>query len=120
MTHDPLPQDLRQRADIAETNGKPATFTAAELMAMELPPVRWVIPDILPEGVTFLAGKPKMGKSWMALGLGIAVATGGVALGTKQVEQGEVLYLALEDNRRRIHNRLNKLLSGRTAPANST
>jgi hypothetical protein len=87
-------------------------------MAMELPPVRWVIPDILPEGVTFLAGKPKMGKSWMALGLSIAVATGGVALAAKRVEQGEVLYLALEDNRRRIHNRLNKLLAGRSAPAN--
>jgi hypothetical protein len=118
MTYDPLPQDLRQRATIAQTNGKPATFTAAQLMAMELPPVRWVIPDILPEGVTFLAGKPKMGKSWMALDLSRAVATGGVALGTKQVAQGEVLYLALEDNRRRIHNRLNKLLAGRPAPAN--
>jgi hypothetical protein len=118
MTYDPLPRDLRQRATIAETNGKPATFTATELMAMELPPVRWVVPDILPEGVTFLAGKPKMGKSWMALGLSIAVATGGVALATKRVEQGEVLYLALEDNRRRIHNRLNKLLAGRPAPAN--
>ena len=118
MTHDPLPRDLRRRATIAETNGKPATFTAAQLMAMELPPVRWVIPDILPEGVTFLAGKPKMGKSWMALGLSMAVATGGVALATKSVEHGEVLYLALEDNRRRIHNRLNKLLAGQPAPAN--
>jgi hypothetical protein len=49
--------------------------------------------------------------------LSIAVATGGVALGTKQVEQGEVLYLALEDNKRRIQNRLNKLLAGRPAPA---
>jgi hypothetical protein len=118
MTYDPLPQDLQQRATIAETNGKPATFTAAQLMAMEIPSVRWVIPDILPEGVTFLAGKPKMGKSWMALGLSIAVATGGVALASKRVEQGEVLYLALEDNRRRIHNRLNKLLAGQPAPAN--
>jgi hypothetical protein len=80
--------------------------------------VKWVVPDVLPEGVTFLAGKPKMGKSWMGLDLGIAIATGGVALGTKPVEQGEVLYLALEDNRRRIHNRLEKLLPGRAAPAN--
>jgi AAA domain len=98
--------------------GEVRIFTAGDLMDEELPPVKWVVPDILPEGVTFLAGKPKMGKSWMGLGLSIAVATGGVALGTKRVEQGEVLYLALEDNKRRIQNRLNKLLAGRPAPAN--
>jgi len=102
---------------LGERFGPVRIFTAADLMAEDLPPVRWVVPDILPEGVTFLAGKPKMGKSWMALGLSIAVATGSVALGTKRVEQGEVLYLALEDNRRRIHKRLKKLLAGRPAPA---
>lgn len=103
---------------IGERFGVVRIYRADEIVAETLPPVKWVVPDILPEGVTFLAGKPKMGKSWMALGLSIAVATGGVALGTKQVEQGEVLYLALEDNRRRIQNRLNKLLAGRPAPAN--
>jgi hypothetical protein len=87
-------------------------------MAEEMPPVRWVVPDILPEGVTFLAGRPKLGKSWMVLGVSLAVATGGVALGTKRVEQGEVLYLSLEDPKRRIHNRLGKLLSDRPAPPN--
>jgi len=40
-----------------------------------------------------------------------------VALGTKRVEQGECLYLALEDTRRRLQRRLDKLLSGRAAPA---
>ena len=49
-----------------ERNGKPKTFTAAELMAEDLPEVPWVVPDVLPEGVTFLAGKPKLGKSSMA------------------------------------------------------
>jgi hypothetical protein len=102
---------------IAEGNGhKPRTFTAAELMAMEMPPVTWVVPDILPEGVTLLAGKVKMGKSWMVLGKALATATGGVALGMKRVEQGEVLYLALEDNKRRLRERLSKLLAGGVAP----
>ena len=110
MPHDLIPQDLRQRATNPERNGKPATFTAAELMKMELPPVRWVIPGILPEGVTFLAGKPKLGKTWMAQGISIATATGGVALGTKPVEQGEVMHMALEDNTRRLKERMEKLL----------
>jgi RecA-family ATPase len=104
-------------APIGQPFGVVRVFTAAELMAEELPPVRWVVANILPEGVTFLAGRPKLGKSWMMLGLGVAVATGGVALGTKRVEQGEVLYISLEDPRRRLHNRLGKLLSDQPAPA---
>jgi RecA-family ATPase len=116
MARDPLPQDLRQRAAIPERNGKSATFTAAELMKMELGPVRSVVPGILPEGVTCLAGKAKIGKTWMAQGISIATATGGVALGTKPVEQCEVLYLALEDNVRRLQKRLRKLLPSGVAP----
>lgn len=100
----------------AQKNGKPETFTAADLMALELPETRWAVPDIVPEGVTLLVGKPKLGKSWLTLGFGVATATGGVALGTKRVEQGECLYLALEDNRRRLQKRLTKLLSGSPAP----
>ena len=97
-------------------NGKLETFTAADLMALNLPAVNWIVEDILPQGVTLLAGKPKMGKSWMALGLALAVATGGVALGKKQAAQGEVLYLALEDNPRRLHRRVKKLM-GNTEPS---
>jgi RecA-family ATPase len=60
-----------------------------------------------------------MGKSWMSLSLGIAIATGGIALGTKRVEQVEVLGLFLEDESTlRIQNRTGKLLAGRPAPPN--
>jgi AAA domain len=62
------------------------TFTAGDLMAQELPEPSWIVPDILAEGVAILAGKPKLGKSWMALGLCVAVASGGYALGTNPVE----------------------------------
>ena len=93
------------------------TFTAADLMKEELPPVRWAVPGILPEGLSLLAGKPKLGKSWLALGLAVAKASGGgVALGKIPVDQGEVLYLALEDNRRRLQNRLRKVLGGDPPP----
>jgi hypothetical protein len=91
------------------------TFTAAELLDEELPPIREVVPGILPEGVTLLAGKPKLGKSWKALDLCIATATGGYALGKIHVEKGAALYLALEDNKRRMRKRLQKRLS-RSAP----
>jgi hypothetical protein len=89
----------------------PDTITGNELRDKEFPPITWVVPGILPAGVTLFGGREKMGKSWMAFGLAIAVATGGVALGTKRVEQGRALYLSLEDSERRLHRRINKLAS---------
>jgi hypothetical protein len=97
-------------------NGRPKTFTAAELLALDLPPVAPVVEGLLHEGVTVFAGKPKMGKSWMMLALAIAVATGDKVLGNLPVQQGEVLYLALEDNLRRLKQRTKKLF-GQQPPA---
>ena len=79
-------------------------------MSMQIAPMRWVIPDILPEGLLLLCGKPKLGKSWLGLGIALDTASGGYALGKKQVERGEVLYLALEDNERRLQSRVNVVL----------
>ena len=91
------------------------SWTAAELLAADLPEPRSAVDGLLPEGFAFMAGAPKLGKSWLGLGLGIAVAAGGHVLGAIEVEQGEVLYLALEDNPRRLQNRLRMLL-GQTRP----
>ena len=74
----------------------------------------------MPEGVALLAGKPKLGKSWLALGLCVAVASGGVTFGTVHVEKGAALYLALEDNERRRQFRLAKILAGPRFPTDST
>jgi RecA-family ATPase len=79
-------------------------------------PTRWAVQGVLPEGVTLLAGKPKQGESWMALGLWEAIAAGGVAFGTRRVEKGETLYLALEGNERRMQKRIRKVLDGRGCP----
>src|SRR5215208_6180202 len=94
----------------------PTTMSAAELMDKELPPVRWAVSGVLPEGVTILAGKPKMGKSWLALGLCVSVAAGGYALGKIPAECGGALYLGLEDQERRLQRRLKKVLAGENAP----
>ena len=97
-------------------NGKPETLSAADLMALDLLPATPVVQGILYVGVTLFAGKPKIGKSWMMLALALAVTTGSTIFGTTSVQQGEVLYLALEDNRRRLQRRMKKLLSDREAP----
>jgi hypothetical protein len=91
------------------------SWTAAELLTADLPSPRWAVEELFPEGLALLAGAPKLGKSWLALALGIALAAGGHALGKIEVEQGDVLYLALEANARRLQGRL-RLLLGEDLP----
>ena len=52
----------------------PTTITANALQSEEFPPLRYAVEGYLAEGVTLLAGKPKIGKSWMALDFAMAVA----------------------------------------------
>jgi hypothetical protein len=87
------------------------TFTAAQLRLKQFPPVSYVIPGLLPESLSIIAGRPKIGKSWLALDIGIAVAAGRYCLGDRKPTQGDVLYAALEDNPRRLQRRIDKLLS---------
>lgn len=91
------------------------TFSLADLMQEEFPPVNWAVHGLLPEGTMLFAGKPKMGKSWLALGVCISIATGGKALGEYEVEVGDVLYLALEDQPRRLRSRAAELLKSELA-----
>lgn len=86
--------------------------TLKGLMAKHFDEPIWVVPGLLSEGLNILAGKPKMGKSMMALNLGMTVAAGGKALGNIQTTAGDVLYLSLEDRTRRIQSRARKMLKG--------
>ncbi len=95
-------------------------WTADELMATEFPEPRWAVPGIISEGVNLLAGPPKVGKSWLSLGLALAVAAGGQAMDSIPVDGGPVLYLALEDTPRRLQTRMRKLLDSNRAPATLT
>ena len=85
-------------------------YTAADLQWMEFPPLQFIIPGYLVEGLTLLVGKPKRGKSWMALDWVLAIAHGGYAFGTIQCDEGDCLYMALEDSQRRMQRRIKQLL----------
>jgi hypothetical protein len=94
---------------IKRKKAQPETSTRrnlSELRRHQFAPIRWAIEDLLPQGFAVLASKPKLGKSWMLLGWGLAVAAGGVALEKYSASPGDVLLLALEDSERRIQSRL--------------
>lgn len=80
-------------------------WTATELQNATFPEPRWIIPGLLPEGMTLFGGRAKLGKSWAALQIAHAVGTGGTVFGAP-VETRRVLYLALEDGPRRVRSRM--------------
>jgi len=103
---------LRRRPELAalvsadqSSDEHKGRWTADELLSAQFPPIVWVVPDLLPEGLSFLAGRPKLGKSWLALQIARAVTCGGRFLSCT-VAQGPVLYLALEDGKRRLQSRM--------------
>ena len=98
--------------DFEPKTGKPDPIHIAELMAKTFPPLKWIVPDVLPEGLSLLAGPSKIGKSWMALDLALAVSMGRCFLGYDLI-QGDVLYWALEDGQRRIKSRIQTLFAGK-------
>ena len=92
-------------------------ITAAALQSKQFEPVRIILPGLIPEGTTILAGKPKVGKSWLALDVCLAVADATrFALGDKKPVHGDVLYLALEDNQRRLTKRIDKIVQSSDWP----
>lgn len=82
-------------------------WTSRTLLAASLPPPVWIVEGLLPEGLTFLAGRPKRGKSWLALQAAVDVTTARSTLGPTTT--GRVLYLALEDSPRRLQSRLQQM-----------
>jgi hypothetical protein len=84
-------------------------ISARALMAKQFDPIKYVVPGYIVEGLTIFAGAPKLGKSWACLGMAVAVASGGVAFGSIRCDEGDVLYLALEDNERRLQDRLRQM-----------
>ena len=76
------------------------------------PPLTYIVPKLLPAGLTLIAGPPKIGKSLLVLDWLLAVASGGLALGKQPIGQAQdVLYLALEDGDRRLQARCRHLLA---------
>jgi hypothetical protein len=80
-----------------------------DLMAISFPPIRWIVEGYIAEGLAILAGRQKLGKTWLALDWALGVACGGMAMGSIKCEPGDVLYIDLENGHRRIQARINVL-----------
>ena len=88
----------------------------ADLVALEFPTQRFLVDGLIPAGqLIMLGGRGKAGKSWLILQLIAAVDRGQPFLG-RSTAAGKVLYLALEDGRRRLNQRP-KILKWKPSPS---
>lgn len=109
--------EIRLLIDDAEEYGRSVTASPIErkstkgLKMKKFEDPKWLIPTILPEGVSLLAGRPKMGKSYLVLESLIAMSCGGFAFGSKDLQcpKRGVLYISLEDGEKRLQSRIQEL-----------
>lgn len=94
-------------------------FRVSDLSSADLPPLQWAVVGLLPAGLTIFAAPPKTGKSLACLALAAAVAADPTQTGTFpefwgfSVIPGDVLYVDLEDSKRRLLDRFEKMRLGR-------
>lgn len=92
-------------------------MSAKDLQNQNIPVPNIIVQHMIYQGLSVIASPPKLGKSWLSLDLAICIATGQDFLGNK-TEQGDCLYLALEDSYHRLQSRLNLILGDKKAPDN--
>ena len=88
--------------------GSLTTVSMSELFDTVYPPKLEIIDGLLYAGTYLFVGAPKIGKSFFMAQLSYHIASG-IELWNYPVHQGEVLYLALEDDYARIQKRLYKM-----------
>ena len=84
------------------------TVTYNQLMDEVLPYRRTLIEGLLVTGAYILAGAPKIGKSFLVAQIAYQVSTG-QDLWDYKVHGGTVLYLALEDDKKRLQERMARM-----------
>ena len=75
------------------------------LLDLDLPATKFVIKDLLPQGLAIIGGSPKVGKSWLMLDWCVRIAKG-EKIWNFPVTQGTTLYVSLEDTASRLQERL--------------
>ena len=102
---------------IRSRNGHLPTPQSAEaLLRKQFAPLRCFAQDLLAEGLTILAGKPKKGKSYLALDMSLSIAVGREVFMKFASERARVLYISLEDGERRLQRRLLAIQPNLTTP----
>ena len=113
--------DFNDLGEWKESEPKKVDHLEAESMkslgSRYIAPPKFIVPGLIPYGITVLASPPKYGKSWLCLDMALSVATGTPFMG-QQTNRDGVIYLALEDGDYRLQERGKKVAGSRELPEN--
>jgi hypothetical protein len=119
LTGHPADRPDAEREPRAELHGY--IESGAEFLAGEDAPESFIVGELIPAGRTILAhGEPRTRKSWWAVELALAAATGTPAFGLARFTAPAavpVLYSSQEDGRRDVRGRVRRFLAGRRLQA---
>lgn len=94
-----------------KTERAKTSWTGKEILEVEETPVNWLIEEILPQGFGFIAGRKKIGKSFLVLQACLSVVVPKMDFLGYKTKTGRVLYLSLEGSYRQIKRRMSKMIS---------
>ena len=104
----------RYKPNIMDSSADEAITLTTQILSEKLH-VQWFVePQIISkQSVTFLAGLPEAGKTWMLMDLALALATGTKWLGLYPCRRLRTIYLDQERSRASTVERFNALIAGR-------
>ncbi len=103
-------------SDSRSDRQEPKAYSARWLVEHEQEAPHQIVSGLVTEGLALLAGKPKSGKSHLAMQLAINVARGEPSIAGYKTDRCTVLYLDLEQSLRAIRHRLVSVLGGEEPP----
>jgi len=99
------------KANEVKTKEEAFSMPIGEFLDSTPPEVEWLVEGLFAkETIGFIAGEPKVGKSWVGLHLALALTSGERFLGHFNVPaKAKTLYLQVEDSRGRVHRRVHAM-----------
>ncbi|MDQ3299963.1 MAG: AAA family ATPase [Myxococcota bacterium] len=107
--------DVKGKLDASKADARDPLFDgdAVSLLAQHFDGARWLVTGLVTRGgITMIGAEPKVAKTWIALELAVAIATGTKACGEFYAEAGRAAYFFAEDLDVQARNRVRALLAG--------
>jgi len=84
--------------------------TLSQILTEKIEPPKWIVEQLIPEGVTLVCGPSKSGKSYLMLYIAFCILEGQKVFGEFQVEEAPFLYFDLEESQSELLERIKDVL----------
>ena len=91
---------------ISKFNKYQSGISALDLSLQDIDPVEFWVQELIPRGLTFIAGVPKCGKTVLSQQIALSVGNGSRLFKIFEAKKSDVLLISLEDGYQSIHARL--------------